>query len=513
MANYHAIEKAGESRRVYQLTSPIDGSDCGELLCANAEDLAQARDRARLAQPAWAEKSVAERAQVLHQAVRVLLERQDEVIDTVVRETGKSRTDALSMEIYSVADAWTYYAKHAKRFLGTEKRKVPGIMGLAKKMHINYKALGVVGIIVPWNGPFVLGAVPAGQAVLAGNAVLIKGSEVTPESTALVADILLEAGVPADVIQAVRGDGTTGAALTECGVDKIAFTGSVRTGRIVAEACARQLIPCTLELGGKDAMIVCADAALERAVQGAIVGSCMNTGHYCCGTERIYVEAPIYDDFVKACVDGTKNLRQGSDLGFDEDVGAVFWEGQMRIIEEHVADAVAKGAKVLCGGERLAGDGMYFPPTVMTEVNHDMRIMREETFGPILCIQKVDSLEQALELANDSEFGLNGNVWTADVDKGIRLASAMATGGCSVNDMAITYGVPAAPFGGVKNSGVGHVNSVSGLRGYCHAQPVISDKSKGNMPNAYPVSSKTAEGMRKFMAFMWLKTPLGRWLA
>ena len=514
MSIYQAIEKSGESRRVYQLTSPIDLQPAGELVCASKEDVQAALLRAKAALPAWAAKSLKERADILRNAVKILLARQDEVMDLVVKETGKARTDALSMEVYSVADAWTYYAKHAKAFLGEEKRKVPGVLGLTKKMTISYKPLGVVGIIVPWNGPVVLGAVPAGQALLAGNAVLLKGSEVTPYSTKLVADILHEAGVPKDIIIPLLGDGQTGADLVESGVQKIAFTGSVRTGRIVAESCARQLIPCSLELGGKDAMIVCDDASMERAVAGAVLGSCMNTGHYCCGTERIYVMDSIYDEFLAKTVEATKELRQGSHLGFDEDVGAVFWERQMTIIEDHVEDARSNGATIHCGGRRnpeLAG--LYYEPTVITGINHDMKIMKEETFGPVICIQKVSSVEEALKLANDSEYGLNGNVWTKDVNKGLDIARRIETGGASVNDIAITYGVPAAPFGGVKHSGVGHVNSISGIRGYAHAQPIVTDKSTKPMPNSYPYSTKTADGMRKFMEILWLKTPIGRWLS
>ena len=514
MSIYQPIEKEGEIRRVYQLISPIDLSPSGELVCASTDDVKAAIARAKSAQKDWQNTPIEERCEVFKRAVKILLERQEEVIDTVVKETGKARSDALSMEIYSVADAWTYYSKHAKKFLGTEKRKVPGILGLAKKMRIVYKPLGVVGIIVPWNGPFVLAGVPAVQALLAGNAAVVKGSEVTPYSTKLLESILLEAGLPEGVCQVLMGDGQTGADLVEGGVNKISFTGSVATGRRVAESCARQLIPCTLELGGKDAMIVCADAALDRAAAGAIVGSCMNTGHYCCGTERIYVVEDVYDEFVEKVVEGTKVLRQGSELGFDEDVGAVFWDKQMTIIEDHVEDAKAKGATVHCGGRRNPNlKGLYYEPTVMTQVDNTMKIMTEETFGPIICIQKVKDEAEALALANDSEYGLNGNVWTKDVERGAQLVSQIDTGGCSVNDMAMTYGVPAAPFGGRKFSGVGHVNSVTGMRGYCHAQPILTDKSSGNLPSAYPYSAEKAQGMQKFMAILWLKTPIGRWLS
>lgn len=513
MAIYEPIESS-DSRRHLQLRSPLTLEPSGELVCASQEDVAAAIARAREAQPAWAATPVRERVAVARRALELVLERQDEIIDTVVAETGKARTDAMSMEIFSVADSLCYYAKHAEDFLKPRKRRVPGILGLAKQLRIVYKPLGVVGLITPWNGPFVLVMNQAIQALLAGNTVVAKGSEVTPYSARLAETLLRDAGLPEGVLQVLLGDGDTGAAIVSGGVDKVSFTGSVATGRKVAQACAGQLIPCTLELGGNDAMIVCADADLDRAADGAWLGSCMNTGHYCCGTERIYVVESVYDDFLQKVLEKGGRVRQGHQLGWEEDVGAVFWDRQMAIIEAHVEDARSKGATVHLGGRRNPDlPGLYYEPTVMTDVTHDMDIMRLETFGPVLCIQKVASEEEALRLANDSEFGLNGNVWTRDKDKGYRLAAAIDTGGCSVNDMAVSYGIPTAPFGGRKQSGVGQVNGKKGLRGYCHEMPIVIDRFGGRMQNAYPNSAKSAQGMRKMMDFLWRKTPLGRWLA
>lgn len=513
MSIYETVEQADGSRRVLQLRSPVSMEVTGELVCANADDVAAAVDKARTAQAAWAQTSFKERRAIVDKAVEILMARQDEIIDTVVSETGKARTDAFSMEIFSCLDSLCYYAKNAEKFLKPEKVKPHGVMGFAKKVTIAYKPLGVVGIITPWNGPFVLAINPTVQAIMAGNAVIVKGSEVTPYSTKLAEDIFKQAGLPDGVLQVLLGDGATGAALCESGVQKISFTGSVNTGRKVAEVCGRQLIPCTLELGGKDAMVVCADADINRAAQGAVIGSCMNTGHYCCGTERIYVVDSVYDEFVEKCVEITKGLRQGSELGFDEDVGAVFWDRQMEIIENHVEDARAKGANILVGGERNTDlPGLYYKPTVMTDVNHDMAIMSSETFGPILCIQKVSSEEEAIKMANDSEYGLSGNVWTQDKDKAFDLAMRMDTGSVSVNDHSVTYGIPVAPFGGVKTSGVGRVNGALGLRGYCKTVPIIIEKRGGEMPNAFPYTAEKAEGMKKFTKFLW-GTPVGRWLS
>ena len=513
MSIYEPIA-SDDSRRHLQLRSPVTLEPAAELVCANGEDVAAAIARARAAQPAWAATSMKARAAIVERALGIVLEMQDEIIDTVVAETGKARTDAMSMEIFAVADSLCYYAKNAGRFLAPRKRRIHGLIGLMKQLRIVYKPLGVIGLITPWNGPFVLLMNQATQAILAGNTVVAKGSEVAPFSAYLAQTIFTRAGLPEGVLQVLLGDGETGAAIVRGGVDKVSFTGSVTTGRKVAQECASRLIPCTLELGGKDAMIVCADADLERAVDGAWLGSCMNSGHYCCGTERIYVVEQVYDEFLQRVLEQGKHLRQGQHHGWDEDIGAIFWDRQLAIIEAQVEDARAKGASILMGGRRnpeLAG--LYYEPTVITGVDNRMDIMCEETFGPILCIQKVASEEEALALANDSEFGLNGNVWTRDKDKGYHLAAAIDTGSCSVNDMAMSYGIPAAPFGGRKQSGLGQVNGKKGLRGYCHEMPIVIDRFGGKLQNAYPYSAKSAEGMRKLMDFLWVKTPLGRWLS
>jgi succinate-semialdehyde dehydrogenase/glutarate-semialdehyde dehydrogenase len=385
-------------------------------------------------------------------------------------------------------------------------------MSFTKKLRIVYKPLGVVGLITPWNGPVVLSVTPLAQALMAGNAVVHKPSEVTPFSAMLVKQMTEDAGFPPDLYQVLQGDGETGAALVQSGVDKISFTGSVATGRRVAVACAERLIPFTLELGGKDAMIVCKDADLDRAAQGAVIGSCMNTGHYCCGTERIYVVDEVYDAFVEKVVQGASELRQGDTGEFD--VGAVFWDKQLEIIEDHMEDARAKGATVRVGGRRNPDlKGLYYEPTVVTNVTHDMELMRKETFGPIVSIMKVADEEEALRLANDSEYGLNGNVWTRDSERGVELASRMETGGACVNDMAITYGLPEAPFGGVKSSGLGQVNGPTGLRGYCHVMPISTDRrGKGKIQGGYPYTEKANQGMQKFIRFLWGGS-IGRWLS
>ena len=514
MSIYKPLDEKDGHRR-YQLTSPVDLEPDGELICATTAEVNDAVSKAREMQPAWARLSFKERAEYMKKMSDLILDKQDLIIDTVIRETGKTRNDAFTMEIFSSCDSLCYYAKNTARFLRPKRPSAHGVMRFMKRIEWLYKPLGVVGIITPWNGPFILALNQSCQALMAGNTVVVKGSEVTPKSTALVAQLFREAGLPDGVMQVLTGDGQTGAELIASGVDKISFTGSVATGRKVGEASARQLIPCTLELGGKDAMIVCADSNLDRAAQGAIVGSCMNSGHYCCGTERIYVVESVYDSFVDKVKTQMQELQQGPQHGDAEDVGGIFWDRQMEIIEAHMKDAVDRGAKVLVGGSRNPEQkGLYYLPTLVVDVDHDMEIMRSETFGPVVTVMKVKNEAEAIRLANDSDYGLSGTIWTADTQKARRLAEELHTGSVCINDMTVTYGIPASPFGGVKSSGIGLVNGEIGVRGYCQLKPVIYEKAhRKPMQNAYPNSAERLQGMKKFATFLWQKTPLGGWLS
>lgn len=514
MSIYKSLSSNNGVRR-FELRSPIDLKPTGELICASAEEVNEAVRRARLAQPAWAALGYKKRAEYMRKISTIVIDKKDEAIDTVISETGKARSDAFFMEIFSAVDALHYYAKNAAKFLKPQKPKIHGILGFMKHAELIYQPLGVVGIITPWNGPFVLALVQSCQALMAGNTVVVKGSEVTPNSTKLVETYFRQAGVPADVFQVLMGDGQTGADLVSANIDKISFTGSIATGKKIGGACGERLLPCTLELGGKDAMIVCEDANIERAAQGAVIGSCMNSGHYCCGVERVYVTASIYDQFLKLVEKEVKALRQGSDLGYEEDVGAIFWDKQMDIIEDHVKDAVKQGAKVRVGGKRNPKQkGLYYLPTLITDVDHNMKIMRDETFGPIVSIMKVRDDEEAIKLANDSHYGLSGSVWSNNHKRAKALAERMQTGSICVNDMTVTYGIPATPFGGVKNSGLGLVNGSIGIRGYCQLKPIIYDKRpKAALGNAYPYTKKRAEDMIRFVDLLWKKTSLGKWLS
>jgi succinate-semialdehyde dehydrogenase/glutarate-semialdehyde dehydrogenase len=510
MAIVENVQVNGDGRRKMRLASPATGQPIGDSQVTTADEVRAAVARARKAQPAWEALGFKGRAAVFQRALDILLRKQEEMMDVIIRETGRSRFETIMMEIFPACDSLSYYAKHAERLL--RDRKVGMHLLRTKKLLVSYRPLGVIGIITPWNGPFILSLNPSVQALMAGNAVVLKPSEVTPFSGRLVGELLREAGIPEDVFTVVEGDGETGAALLDAGVDKISFTGSVRTGRKVGEACGRNLIPCTLELGGKDPMVVCADADVTRAAGGAVFGAFMNAGQFCCSTERVYVVDSIADEFTRQVVEKTRALKLGKDGDFD--IGPMIWPRQLETIERHVADAIAKGARVLTGGRRATEVGdLFYEPTVLVDVTHDMAIMREETFGPILPIFRVPDEQEALRLANDTVYGLAANVWTRDDAKGVRLAKQLCAGSVTINETAIAYGAVEAPFGGRRTSGVGQVNGEAGLRGYCFAQPIITDRFNLKAEQVwYPYTAEKAKSLQKVMRWLW-GTRVGRWLA
>lgn len=511
MAIVTPIDLPGARRRL-RLSNPATLEPIGEIEVETAEDVRAAVERARKAQPAWASLAVKERAKYLMLALKILIKRQEEFIDVILSETPKPRTQAILMDIFAACDSLNYYAKNSEKFLRPEKVSAHGMLAFMKDIRIVYQPLGVVGVITPWNVPFYLSINPTIQALMAGNAVLLKPSSATFRSGKLVGDLFEAAGLPKGVLTVLSGDGSTGAALIEAGVDKICFTGSTETGRKIATACAERFIPLTLELGGKDPLIVCADADIDSTVKGALASCFLNAGQACVGTERVYVVESIAAEFERKAVDATAKLRQSTKGEFE--VGALYWPHQMEIIEKHMADAVAKGAKVLIGGRRNPNlKGLYYEPTVLTNVTHDMLIMREETFGPIMPIMRVRDEEEAIRLANDTEFGLAATVWSRSKRRSYEIARRIHSGSVCVNDMAVTYGAPEAPFGGRKSSGIGQVNGKIGLRGYCYAQPILFDRFGGRLAiQGYPYSFKKDAFFQRFISLLW-KNPIGRWIS
>lgn len=490
MAIVTPVQTPAGARRRLRLSSPVTLEPIDEIEVQTAKDVRAALKTARKAQPAWAALSFNKRAQYLKRALKILHERRDEFINVIVSETGKARTDALLVEIFAASDALHYYAKNTERFLRSENKRLHGLLDTTNRLRIVYQPLGVVGIITPWNGPFILSISPTIQALMAGNAVLLKPSSVTPRSGKLVGDLFEAAGLPKGVLTVLIGDAETGAALVEAGVDKICFTGSVSIGRKIATTCAQKLIPCTLELGGKDPMIVCADADLDIAAGGAVFGAFVNTGLYCSSTERVYVVDAVAEEFTHKVVERTSQLRQGTDGEFD--IGAISWPQQLEVIDKHVTDAFAKGAKVLVGGRRNPKlKGLYYEPTVLANVTHDMLIMTEETLGPVLPIMRVRNEKEAIRLANRSQYGLGASVWTQNERKAFQIARRLNSGSVCINEIAVTYGIPEAPFGGQKNSGIGRVNGETGLKSYCNMKPLIVNRFGGaEVATRYPYSTQ-----------------------
>lgn len=393
-----------------------------------------------------------------------MLDESDEIANLVSHETGKPATEALSMEIVPTLDAMHYFAHASEGLLRPQKIDIGqyGLMGRSSR--IVFKPLGVVGIISPWNFPLATPVDEVVMALMSGNAVVLKPSELTPLIALKIGELFQRAGLPKGVLEIVTGDGATGAALIEARVDKIMFTGSVATGKRVAAAAAEYLTPVVLELGGKDPMIVLEDANFENAARGAVWGAFANSGQACASVERCYVHQSIAPAFIKRVVELTCELKQGVGSDNTVDVGAMTNERQLQIVEEHVNDAIRRGAKILTGGRRAGNlNGFFYEPTVLTDVDHQMMIMRDETFGPVLPVMSFNTEDEAIRLANDSPFGLTASVWTRDIAKGRRLAERIEAGTVMVNEVVYTHGIAQTPWGGVKDSGYGRTHGRLGL--------------------------------------------------
>jgi acyl-CoA reductase-like NAD-dependent aldehyde dehydrogenase len=366
-----------------------------------------------------------------------------------------------------------FWERNAHKYLSDEKVRGDSLLVLGRRFVVRHRPRGVIGVIAPWNYPVFLGIGDAVPALVAGNAVIVKPSEITPLTSRLIAEGFLEAGMPKDVCAVATGTGVTGAALVDH-VDMIQFTGSTRTGRAVAVRAAERLIPASLELGGKDPMIVCADANLDRAVNAAATMGLLNSGQICMSVERIYVEAPVYDEFVGKLTDIVGKIRlRGDTKPGEADVGAMTFEPQLDVVDRHVKDAVDKGAKVLIGGKRGAGPGLYYEPTVLVDVNHGMACMREETFGPTLPVMKVRDADEAVELANDTSYGLSSSVYTRDLKKGEAIARRLRAGNAAVNDSIMHLLARRAPMAGSGESGLGQRNGRDGILKYCEPQTIM----------------------------------------
>jgi acyl-CoA reductase-like NAD-dependent aldehyde dehydrogenase len=459
-----------------EVENPATGQVVASVTVVPPEEVAELAARARRAQPGWDALGFDGRAAVMKRCQKWISDNSERVIETIMSETGKAYEEALVAEIGYAEAAFRFWAKNAEKYLAEERVRSASPFVKGRKLIVRYEPLGLVGVIGPWNYPLTNSFGDCVPALMAGNAVLLKPSEVTPLTSMLMGEALRECGLPDDVYTVLPGYGETAQALID-EVDFVMFTGSTATGKKVMERAARTLTPVSLELGGKDPMIVCADAGIERAANAAVHYSMQNAGQTCTSTERVYVEEPIYDEFVRLVTDRVRELRQSAPGGAGSvDLGAVISPPQADIVERHVKDAVDKGARVLVGGERRDTGGHFFEPTVIVDVDHTMACMREETFGPTVPIMKVRDAEEAVRLANDTPYGLQASVWTKDADKGERLARRIEAGTVTVNDAQVNYVALELPMGGWKESGLGTRHGADGIRKYTKKQSVLVTK-------------------------------------
>jgi acyl-CoA reductase-like NAD-dependent aldehyde dehydrogenase len=440
-----------------------------------AEEVRAALAGLRRNQPAWEALGPSGRGAWVGRLRDWLFDNDERVAELLQRETGKPWQEA-TLEVPLAIDLLEYYRRRAERFLADSHPRPHDLLTASKKLTVAYRPYPVVGVICPWNNPVLLALADAVPALLAGAAVAIKPSELTPLATReIVRGWREDLGAPG-VLDCLTGAGATGAALVD-EADFIQVTGSTRTGRKIAQRAAERLVPYSLELGGKDAMIVLADADLERAANAAVWGAMFNSGQTCTSVERVFVEEPVHDEFVALVARRVRGLRQrAGGKRFDADVGSLSSEAQL-VVERHVSEALASGARALVGGNRADGPGAFFEPTVLVDVDQSTSCMREETFGPTLPVMKVQDADEAIRLANDSSYGLSASVWTRDRARGEQIARRLDVGAVNVNDMFVNAFAIRLPQGGWKESGVGaRLGGAHGIRKYCRPQAITATR-------------------------------------
>jgi acyl-CoA reductase-like NAD-dependent aldehyde dehydrogenase len=489
-------------------TIPVTNKATGELIGhgpdLDREQIGELVARARKAQPAWDALGFDGRAEVMNALRRWLVANSDRLIQTISDENGKAWEDG-QLELFYTADALSFWGKRAKKYLKDQSFHPHSPFLIGSKVILRYRPYGVVGVIGPWNYPLINNFGDAIPALMAGNAVLLKPSSITPLTSLLVAEGLREIGAPEDVFLVAAGSGGTGTALIDY-VDMVHFTGSTETGKKIMAQAAETVTPVTLELGGNDPMIVCADADLERAANAALFYSMQNGGQTCISVERAYVEEPVYEEFVAKVAERARTLRQGVPAGPGSiDIGAMTMADQADIVERHVRDAVEKGAKVVAGGSRNErGGGIFFQPTILRDVDHSMEIMKEETFGPTLPIMRVRNTEEAIQLANDSQFGLDSSVFTKDRDKGEQIARRIEAGATVVNDCMTNYFATEVPIGGIKQSGLGARHGPMGIQKYCHTHNILVTRfAPKRSPLFFPHDKLTTKVIGGFIKLLY----------
>ena len=488
----------------FEVRRPTDGTVIDTIAVASAEDVAATVARMREAQREWEAIGFPGRRHWLEKLRDWMLDNQDRLDDLMQAESGKVRADA-ALECFYCLDAINFWVERGPKFLADEVVQPHLTLLRAKRAKVVYRPFGVVGIISPWNFPVILSLGDALPALVAGNAVAIKPSELTPLTLMeIVRGWREELGAP-DVLAVVNGMGETGGALVDES-DYVQFTGSERTGKIVMKRAAETLTPVSLELGGKDPMIVTRGADVERAANATAFGGLLNTGQICISIERVYVEEPIYDEFVEKLRAKVEELRQGddSDSHYTSELGAMTSPAQTEIVSSHVEDAREAGARILTGGKRKDGPGEWYEPTLIADADHSMRVMREETFGPVIPVMKVKDVEEAIELANDTKYGLGSSVFAGDAEEGERIARRIDAGHCNVNDVLVNYNVLGLPMGGWKSSGIGVRHGAQGIRRFCHTEALTIPRlpQPKSEPLWYPYGPRQRGLVRRLYRFL-----------
>jgi len=472
-------------------------------------------ERARAVQQDWAALPLRERCEKIRRLRDVIFERREQIVDVITREAGKPRVEAIFAEVLLALDTADFLARRAPSWL--RARRVPhhNLALKAKSGQLVCEPYGVVAIISPWNYPFSIPMAQIIPALVTGNAVLFKPSELTPWTGALIGEIIEHAKFPEGLLRVVQGGADVGVAILQSLPDKVLFTGSVATGQKIAEFCGKKLIPSVLELGGKDAMIVLADGNLDVASSAAVWGGFTNCGQACLSVERIYVEKPVAERFTSLCVQKTKKLRLGPASDPDAEIGPMIRLHQLEKVEQQLRDAAKRGAEILTGGNRRPDLGANFlEPAVVARVDHSMQLMREETFGPVIAIREVHSAEEAIELANDSPFGLSASVWTSSNQRGREVASRLRVGAVMINDTASYYGICEAPHGGRGASGWGRTHSPLGLMEMVQVKYIDVDR----LPRVakswrFGYTEELAVAADRFVEFLFAPEWKRRWIA
>lgn len=508
VANTTNANNANDAQTLPQgikVNNPVTGAVIGTILVSTSADVQSVIDRARAAHPAWSAMTITERGKFIRKFGDLLWKNRQKMMQIIRDETGKNETGAY-IEVLYVDNVINYYLHHAPQILAPQKR--PTIFPIIQRAKVFRKPFGVVGVITSWNYPMMLGAMDLIAALLAGNTVVVKPSEIAPFSLMYTVDLLRQAGVPDNVVQVVNGTGETGKAMID-EVDYISFVGSTEVGRKVAQQAGERLIPSSLELGGKDSAIVLRDAKIDVAAANVLTGALENAGQSCIGIERVYVESPIYDEFVAHIQQLTEKLRLDTAKGFNVHMGSLTNEREVERTEAHIGDALNKGAQLLYGGKRRPELGpLFFEPTLLVKVDHSMAVMQEETFGPIVPIMRVSNSDEAIRLTNASQYGLSATIYTTDLDRGERLALQLQTGDVSINRHGSVSASAALPWGGQKDSGYGRRNGPEGLLRFTWSQSVLIDTQIGQqatpriLDNSILSLLKVMRVIRRYLPFV-----------